>query len=38
VIVAPSAVFVDPFCCAVVQPQFRGATGLGGPARSGWVR
>src|SRR4051794_30822022 len=35
-IAPPPAIFVDPFCCAV--PQFRGATGLGGPGRSGWVR
>jgi hypothetical protein len=35
---APPAVVVAPFCCAVAQPQFRGATGLGGPGRSGWVR
>ena len=37
-IAPPSAVFANPFCCAVVRPQFRGATGLGGPGRSGWVR
>jgi hypothetical protein len=34
---APPAVLVDPFCCAVVQPRFRGATGLGSLPRRGWA-
>ena len=38
VFIAPPVVVVAPYCCAGPQPQFRGATGLGGPGRSGWVR
>jgi hypothetical protein len=38
VLVVPPTVFVDPFCCAFVQPRFGGATGLGSLGRSGWVR